>query len=146
MKNIVFHPEAERELEYSAQYYELKSKGLGFRFCLKWKRDWFVSPTVPRSGRLWFIGRFGVIFCIIFLTPSFTRTIRILFLFCRSCIFRGGRVIGAVEGHKRIAGRESPTRRIFSCGPLRLSNALRLKRFVESLLSASSPPSISSIS
>ena len=32
MKNIIFNPEVARELEYSAKYYETKSKGLGFRF------------------------------------------------------------------------------------------------------------------
>jgi toxin ParE1/3/4 len=35
MKNIIFHPEAEREFEYSAIYYESESKGLGSKFLLQ---------------------------------------------------------------------------------------------------------------
>ena len=60
MRNVLFHPIAKRELEYSAQYYETQSQGLGKRFLSEIEKGlnriqahpdaWppFVSPGLRR--------------------------------------------------------------------------------------------------
>jgi plasmid stabilization system protein ParE len=50
VKNLSFHPEAELELEYSAKYYESKSKGLGFRFLFEIEKNLNQIVDHPDSG------------------------------------------------------------------------------------------------
>jgi toxin ParE1/3/4 len=49
MKSILFHPEAERELEYSAIYYEAESKGLGLRFLLQVQKGLIQIAERPEA-------------------------------------------------------------------------------------------------